>query len=872
MFSFGRLRSLWNWLLHRNAVESELDAEVRAFYETIVQRFIDRGLSETEARRLARLQFDSPEHAKEQVRDARPFAALSSFSRDVHYSWRRLTRAPIFSVVVILTLALGIGANATIFSIVSRFVLRPPPVGDPATLVALFTTHRSACCSNFSWPLFSDLRAQAKSFSGVAAYYELVPASISGSGDPVRVWGQATTANFFSVAQLDMTLGRGFRTDEEQSPVVVLGHSLWQQRFGSDSLIAGKAITLSGKPFTVVGVAPPSFHGVDQILDAQFWVPLGNLNALMPNTAKLEIRDYHWLAMIGRLNSGVLPSQAEAELAVIAKRILRAHPDADYDDGFRFEQAGSLPPRDKSAILLFITTLALVALMVLGIAGANVGNLFLAQAAARQREFATRLALGATRRHLVYQLLTESAMLALGGGFLGLALSLWSTRALDTFHLPAPVPLDLVVSVDGRVVLFSVLLSLVTGILFGLMPAWTVARPVKGPGRLFGLSNSLVISQIAMSVVLLCSTGLFLRSLQTASRIDIGFRSSGILMMAVDPLLHGYSPERTTQFLDQLRERVAALPGVVSATYTDSIPLSGGHRSDGFEVVGQPSLSLGSAELYMIGPDYFETIGTPLVAGHLFPNEQPNGPKFAIVNQAFADKLFKKQNPLGQQVSDNGVAYQITGVVKNVKSRFLGEDYRPVLYRSLAQEIARERSFAGYRIVVQFSRDPAFVAQAVRNQIHDLDPTLAIFDAQTMQEHLRDALFLPRLAGSVFGVFGFIGLLLAAVGLYGVMNSWVSRRTREIGIRIALGARVAEVQWLIVRRGMLLTLLAIIPGLALAWAVSKLFTSVLYGIQPHDLVSFTVAPLFLGIVALVACWIPARRASGAEPLESLRHE
>jgi predicted permease len=885
MSLLGRLRSLGKWLFRRKSVEKELDAEVQAFYEVIVQRHMDGGLSELEARRLARLDFDSPENAKEQVRDASPGASLWSAGRDIDYSWRRLRKSPAFALVTILTLALGIGANATIFSMVSRFVLRAAPVGNPATLVSIHTTHHGECCSNFSWPLFEDLKDQAKSFSGVAGYEELVPASMSGNGEPLRVWGQATTANFFDVAELGMTVGRGFRAEEEHSPVVVLGYGLWQQRFGGDPLIAGKAILLSGKPFTVIGVAPAGFHGVFQMLYCEFWVPLGSMDILSPKAIDYAMRDNHWLAVIGRLNAGVQSSQANAELKILAQRIVKAHPDGNFDDGFHFERAGSLPPRDRSAVILFLTALSLVALMVLGIAGANVGNLFLVQAAGRQREFAIRLALGATRRHLLNQMLVESVILSLVGGFAGVALSVWATRALAAFRFPAPVPLDLTVSVDGRVVLYSFVLSLVTGILFGLFPAWTVVRPIiasgmKGedqlgrPGRFWSLGNVLVVSQIAMSVVLLCSTGLFLRSLQNASQIDIGFRSSGVLMMAVDPRLHGYTPERTTQFLNQLRDRASHLPGVVSATYTDSIPISGGNRSDGVNVVGSPDADKRSVgtELYMIGPDYFETIGTTFVAGHAFANESQNGVKFAVVNQTLVEKLFLNQDPIGRQVGDNGVVYQITGVVKNVKSRFLGEDYRPVLYRSLAQTIASEPSFAGYRIVVQFDRDSAGVAQAVRSEIHSLDPTLAIFDAQTMREHLRDALFLPRLASSVFGSFGFLGLVLAAVGLYGVMNSWVSRHTREMGIRLALGAGVAEVQWLIVRRGMLLTVVAIVPGLMAAWAVAKLFTSVLYGVRPHDLPTFALAPIFLALVSVIACWIPARRAAGTEPLEALRHE
>ncbi|MFZ0591402.1 MAG: ABC transporter permease [Bryobacteraceae bacterium] len=879
------IRAFFKLLFRRDEVEAELDAEIQAFYQTIVDRYMEQGLSEEEARRLARLKFSAQEQVKEAVRDARAGAAISSMARDVKYALRTARKSPAFPLVTILTLALGIGANSTIFSILSRFVLRPPPVGEPNTLMALHTTHDGErCCNNFSWPLFVDVRVQATSFSGVAGYFELVPASIGGKGEPERVWGQAATSNFFDVAQVGMTLGRGFARDEENRPVVVLGYRLWQHRFGADPAIAGKTVTLSGRPFTVVGVAPPSFRGVDIILDCQFWVPFGNIDQLLPKTSNYESRFYHWVTVIGRLRPGVTHTQAAAELSVLAQRLAEAHPEAEKGGGFRFEPAGSLPPRDKSAVMMFLGALTLVAVLVLCIACANVANLFLAQASGRQRETAVRLALGATRRHLLGQMLTESLLLALGGGLLGVALSLWATKALAAFRLPAPVPLDLAINVDLRVLLYTLVLSVAAGVLFGLAPAWAVARPLianglRGedvlarPGRMWSLRNVLVVSQIAMSLVLLCATGLFLRSLTNASKIDIGFRSRGVLMMAVDPRLHGYSPDRTTQFLNQLRQRVAVLPGVASATYTDSVPLSGGHRSDAFHVEGRPASEHDpDVDLYMIGPGYFETIGTPRVAGRAFGDESPTGPKVASVNEAFARRLFPNQNPIGQRVTGGGRTYQIIGVVKNIKSRFLGEDFRPVLYRSLAQDIGEDPSFTGYSVLVRFTRDPAALASAVRREIHALDPALAIFNADTMQEHLRDALFLPRLAGTLFGIFGVLGLSLAAVGLYGVMNYWVSRRTREIGIRVALGAQIGSVQRLIIRQGMVLTVIALAPGLAGAWVLAKLFTSVLYGVPPHDPTIFIMVPLFLTGVALLACWIPSRRAASAQPLAALRHE
>jgi predicted permease len=784
-----------------------------------------------------------------------------------------------------VSVGLGIAANATIFSMVSRFVLSPAPVGDPNTLVALHTTTRGECCNHFSWPLFSDLREQAKSFSGVSAYHDLLPASIGGHGEPERVWGQAATSNYFNVAQLGMTLGRGFTSEEERVPVIVLGHRLWQRRFGGDPSIVNKTILLSGNQFTVVGVAPPAFRGIDLPLDPEFWVPLGNLDQLLPKTSNYESRDYHWLAVVGRLGPGVTRAQAAAELGVLAQRFAQAHAESEKDGGFRFETAGSLSPRDKAAVMIFLGALTVVVLLVLCIACANVANLLLAQASGRQREMAVRLAVGATRGQLMRQMLTESVMLAIGGGLLGVVLSLWATRALSTFQTPAPVPLDLSLNVDWRVLLYTFAVSVGSGLLFGLAPAWAASRTIlssalKGedmlarPGRRWTLRNVLVVAQIAMSLVLLCATGLFLRSFESAAGIDIGFRSQGLLMMSVDPREHGYTAERTVQLLGQLRERVAALPGVRSAACTDVAPLSLGNRSDGFSVEGRPETldSNSTVDLYMATAGYFDTMGISRIAGRDFANGGAAAPRVAVVNEAFVRQLFKNENPIGQRVSGGGVSYQIIGIVRNAKSRTLGEQQRPVLYRSLAQSVGSDPSFLGYTVVVRSAGDTAGLASAVRGEIRALEPALAVFNIETMEEHLRGALFLPRLAGTLFGVFGVVGLLLAAVGLYGVMSYSVSRRTREIGIRMALGAQPAGVKRLIVWQGMVLTLIAVVLGWGAAFAVTNLFTSILYGVRPHDLLTFTVVPVFLAGVAFLACWIPSRQAARVDPLVALRYE
>jgi predicted permease len=868
-------------LLRKPQGDTDFEAELASHLAMHTDDFIRAGLSSEEARRQALIRLGGAEQTRQAYRERRGLPWLEELVRDLAYSLRRLVRRPGVTVIAVLSIGLGIGANATIFSMVARFVLRPAPVGDPSTLLAL----QRRDSNGLSWPVFNDLREQAKSFSGVTAYFPAVPASLGDRGEPERVWGEAVTENFFDVAQLRMMRGRGFMNSDENQPVVVLGADLLHRRFHDDPAIVGKTVTLSGRTFTVVGVAPVAFHGIDLIFEAQFWVPLASAVQLVPNLPNTSDRKGSWLFVVGRLRPGVTRTQAAAELNTLARRFALSYPKTDKDKSFVFVQAGSLPPQAQNMVLIFLTALTVVALLVLAIAGANVANLLFAQASGRQREMAVRLALGATHGRLQRQMLVESVLLGLGGGVLGVFLSLWATHALSALRLPVPIPLNMRIGVDWRVLLFTFGLSILSGLLLGAAPAWAAARPrlgnaLKGedalarPGRRWSLRNLLTVAQIAMSVILLSMTGLFLRSLQSAASIDIGFRPQNLLIASVDPRLHGYTPEQTVEFLNQLQERIAALPSVVSAVCTDYPPLSMAGTNDTFQVTGRPSVgkSNPSANLIMVTPGYFEAMGIPRIAGRDF-GETTTGPRTAVVNRAFAERVFNGENPVGQHVTSGaGATYQIVGVAGNVKTSSLGEDLTPVLYRSLQQNVAAEPPLMGYTLVVHTANNPAALKDAVRGQIHALDRSMAVFNEETMEEQVRSAYFLPRLAATLFGVFGGIGLVLAAVGLYGVMSYAVSRRTREIGIRMAMGAQPGTVERLVLRQGLVLTLMAVALGWPAAWMLSKLAASFLYGIHPHDALTFAIVPPFLTAIALVACWIPARRAASIDPMEALRIE
>ncbi|HTZ60261.1 MAG TPA: ABC transporter permease [Acidobacteriaceae bacterium] len=877
----------WRRFLGRKRRDVELQQEIILHIQEEIAENLERGLQPAEAKRRAYVKFGNPQRVREEAWQQSSIGAVENLIQDIRHAFRRLGKSPSTVFTVAISLGLGIAANVFIFTAVNRLLLEGPRVGDPATLLSLHsTTSHGHEYGKFTQRMFHDLQGQAKSFSDMAMYDVALPASIGGRSDPERVWGQSVTTNFFDVIARPMALGRGFLRNENREPVVVLSNKLWSRYFNGDAAIVGKTVVLSGQMFTVVGVAEPGFRGIDRLFDIQFWVPQGERDQLSSDRLKnLFGQIGEQLDVIARLRSGSERRQAQAELDAVAKRFAAAYPKEDEGLGFYITKAGELLPPQKAMFGTFLTALTAVALLVLCIASTNVANLLLVRAAAQHGEMAVRIALGATRFQLIRPMLLESTLLALGGGLCGVALCMVGIHGFAAFHLPSSVPIELTLHMDWRVLLCAFLLSVGTGMLCGIVPALFASRPVlptslKGetaldrPGRRWSLRGALVVVQIALSLVLLCATGLFLRSLKNSAGLDPGFRTRGLLMFSIDPVNGGSATEKTSTLLSNLRDRAVQVPGVISAAWTDRVPLSFYGWGSRFYKSGTKPSRDGEvpAQIYGVGAGFFDTMGIPWVAGQHFTTTDPNAPRQAVVNETFVQRVFGGGNAVGEHVTSDGKTYEIVGVVKNTKTRTIGEADEPILYRVLEQDLATAAPFMGFSLMVRYEGSPAEVASALQRETHAIDPTLAVYGQATMQEHLSDALIMPRVAAMVFGTFGLAGLLLASVGLYGVMSYTVSRRTREIGIRLALGATHDGVRRLVVRQGMVLAMVAVAIGLPLALAASKVLSGVLYGVTPHDWVTFTVAPCFLACVALIACWLPAQRAAGVEPQIALRHE
>jgi macrolide transport system ATP-binding/permease protein len=899
--TFDRIKRRWRALFRKDDLERELDDELRFHLERDAAQNLQSGMNPEEARYAALRAFGGVEQSREECRDARGVRMLEEFLQDLRYSTRMLLKRPGFTLIAILTLALGIGANTAILSTVNGFILRPQPVENPEELVASFWGSKkdAEVWGGFSYANYVDLRERNQSLSGMLVW-SLTSAGVSGgaSGDRSRAevaWGELVSANYFDVLGVKPVLGRGFLPEEERTqnthPVVVISHSLWRQRFNGDAAIIGMTLYLNGAPFTVVGVAPATFKGLKFMFHQAFWVPL-MMSATLGTGGDWETeRGWARFNLLGRLKPSVTVAQAEADFNRIAEALAQQYPKSNADTKVQIVSERDARILDGTKAFRLGALLALcVASLVLLVACANVANLLLARSAARAKEIGIRLALGAGRWRIVRQLLIVSLLLALLGGGLGWLFAYWGTALVHASIPPIPFPIDLDFSPDWYVLKWMVAVTLATVVIFGLVPALAASRPdlvavIKNAAagelhskRRWNLRSVLVVAQVAISIVVLICAGLFLRSLNKAEKLDPGFSTENLVTMKLDPGLLAYDEAAGKRFYAETLRRVAALPGVRAASLAAFLPLG-----DSNGVVG-PVMKEGEPEPLpnqridvssnWVGPGYFATVKTPLVMGRDFTERDTQGaPLVVIVNQEFARKFYgSEQNALGKRFrfwTSKAPLREITGIAKNGLYLNLYEDPRPYIY---LPEYQLYQSGMMLLVSANKARDLPAIAESVRREITQLDARLPVSGLTLAEANMSFAYWVPRVMAGVAAAFGLLALLLATMGLYSVMTYTVSQRTREMGIRMALGAQSRNVLQLVIRQGMSLVVIGLCIGLVGAIALTRVIATLLLGVGAKDPLTFVAGAALLSIVAFVACYIPGRRATRVDPLTALRYE
>jgi predicted permease len=873
--------------------EEELEEEIQSHLRMAIRDRMQRGESAEEAESAARREFGNVGLIKETTRGMWGFGALETFWQDLRYGARMLLKQPGFTLMSILTLSLGIGANTAIFSVVNGLLLRPPLAAQPEQMAQLDKLEQGIG-NHTSFPNYRDLVEGTEAFSALAAF-DTGPVNL-GQGDAMRtVFGESVTGNYFPAFGVSAALGRTFGTETDSAleayPVAVVSYGAWQRRFGADPGLVGQTIMLNGLQFTVIGIMPEGFRGAWPLgIAPEIWTPLTMRSQLKPGADLFGDRGAHWLNVIGRLKPGVSQAQAQAEVSLVTRRLAESYPKENRGlenaKVYPIDKLNEVPMR---VIPVFIGLVTVIAGLVLLLACANVANLLLSRAVQRQQEVAIRLALGACRRRLIRQLLTESLLLALAGGAAGCLLAFSVTSLLRLFPPPTPAPMEFNVTVDFRVMCFTLAVSLLSGVLFGLAPAWHASkldlvpmlkddrRGAGGRAQRFSLRNLLVISQVAVSLVFLICAGLFTRSLRQANNVDPGFETERALTVPLDLESVGYDETRGRLFYRQSLEQIERMPGAQSATLAKFVMAKGeGAGSSDVAVEGYdaPGADYPSFRFNIVGPRYFETMGIPLLAGREFNSQDSQGaPLAVIVNETMARRFWQgPQSSLGRRLrlmgrgNVLGPYYEVVGVAKDSKYRSLGEEPQSFFYVSALQDY-RQQMVLHVRTV----GDPSLLRSALRDRVLALDKGLMV-EVATMRENLA-ASFLPaRVAAVVLGLVGLFGLSLAVVGIYGVVSYAVSQRTGEIGLRMALGAETRDILRMIIRQGLKLTLIGVGVGATLALALSRLLSRLLVGVSAADPVTFLTVPLLLTAVAVFACWIPARRAAKVDPMIALRCE
>jgi macrolide transport system ATP-binding/permease protein len=811
--------------------------------------------------------------------------------QDLRYGVRMLVKRPGFTLVAVLSLALGIGANTAIFSLINTLLLRPLPIRQPEQLVAINNVGENrGLFSNFSYLNYQDMRARNEVLSDMFAY-RILPLSLSHDGINERLWGYQVSGNYFAALGVQPALGRFISADDDRMPgahpVVVISHKYWQQSFGSAPDTVGKEIIVNGSRYTIIGIAPQGFLGTEIASAAELWFPLAMQAQLDMGSNWLDKRGAEVLFVQGRLKPGVSTTQAQTALNLIAMQLEREYPDENKGKRITLSPPGLFGNTMRGNLLGFAGLLMLIVGMVLLLACINLANLLLARATERRREIAVRLALGASRFRLIRQLLTESLLLACAGGLLGLLPALWLVNLLKAFKLPPNIPVVFAIQIDYRVYLFTFLLSLVTGVLFGLLPAWQATKAelvpaLKEEGRFSQqgrsirgtwLKSSLIVLQVALSLVLLVGGGLMVRALQQANNLKLGFEPQHAAEISFNLRLQGYDSAQGKEFQKRLLERVNALPGLQAAGLSDLLPVDLHFSRAGVYLDGQVperNARVPSALFNLASPGYFQAMGTRLLQGRDFTaQDDEQAMQVAIINESFAHRFFPGENPLGKQFRlgrADAPKVQVIGVVEDGKYANLSEDARPYVARPLWQSPLGSTS-----VVVRTTGDLPGLSAAIRREIQQLDAHLPV-STSTLVEKLSLPLLPARMVASILGGFGLLALALAAIGIYGVMSYAVAQRTHEIGVRMALGAQKADVLKLVIGQGMTLTLIGIGLGLAAAFVLTRLMKSLLFGVSATDPLTFVGIASVLAFVTLLACYLPARRATEVDPLVALRHE
>jgi putative ABC transport system permease protein len=873
-----RLTSLCRNLFHKDRVDQDFSEEIESYLDMLTETKIKQGLTPAEARRNALVELGGVDQVHEEVREIRMGQLIETVWRDVRFGVRSLVHSPVFSVVTILSLALGIGANTAIFSVVNGLLLKPLPYPESERIVDVWHTPPQQSFPGLdkfsvSPANYLDWKAQSHSFEQIAIY-TYNGFSLSTSNEPLSLIGAVVASDFFSVLRTNAMQGRTFTPDEEQpgrDNVAVISHGLWQRAFGANPSIIGQTLTLNSRSFTVVGIMPKGFEFPRE---AELWVPLAW------DDKERQVRSIHDYLVVARLKQNVSKEQAQAEMSTISSRLEQQYPEEDKGWG-----AVVIPLREDIVgdIRLALLVLFCAVGFVLLIACANVANLMLARGANRQREIAMRIALGAGRVRVIRQLLTESVLLAVSGGVLGLLLAVWGSKMLVQL---GSLPNSEDIGVDTWALGFTVLVSLAAGIVIGIVPAFQSTRTnlsetlKQGSGRTGGTPmkqrtrKALVVSEVALSLVLLIGAGLMIRSFWKLQNVNPGFdpRNSLTMSLALTPLRYS-DPHQQLAFLDRAIEQIRAVPGVVSVGVTTTVPLAGGGSTQPFSIEGRPVGTVAEqpmAQTRYITPDYFRAVGIPLRQGRFFTDyDRDNSVQVIIISEAMARRFWPGENPIGKRLtpsfhSEQG-AREIVGVVGDVKASGLDVDSSAMMYMPYRQS---PRPFMSF--VVRTNTKPEGLIQPVSSAIYSIDKEQALTDVRTMEQVVTASLSGRRFNMTLLLTFAAVALLLATVGVYGVMNYTVTLRRRELGIRMALGAGRMDVFRLVLGQGLTLTLIGVGAGLISAYGLTRLMANLLYGVTATDYLTFASVSAVLIAVGVAASYIPARRATKVNPTIALR--